>query len=219
MQELLWDGREVHFVPVRGNGSNTDRLSTWHLLSRVGLQAFRESFIQQINMIASRREYASINVFAHSMGSALFAEIVEILATDKPNSKLGTIAFLGSVCHRSHSSKLFNCSDCFVNDVGTRDYWPYLASTLRPDSYSDVGFSGFLNAFAHDRFFAHDHATCTSFEHIKAELVPLISASEVKPLGSPKATPRNFNAYVYVRRAVWALAAFLAAWLLASTIL
>lgn len=203
MQELLWDGREVHFVPVRGNGGSTDRLSSWHLVSRLGLQGFRKSYALQISTLASKKNYASINVFAHSMGSALFADIIGTAARDLPKKKFDTVAFLGSVCHRRHAKTLNENAELFVNDVGTRDYFPFIASIIRPESYSDVGFVGFLNAFAHDRFFEHDHTNCTSLEHIKDGLVPLISTAEVRPLGSRKVSPRFFNVFVYVRRVIW----------------
>ncbi|MFV0643168.1 MAG: hypothetical protein ACK5NN_01500 [Sphingomonadaceae bacterium] len=218
MHELLWDGREVLFVPVRGNGGSIDRLSSWHLVLRIGLQGFRDSFVDQISAIASRKNYASINVIAHSMGSALFADIAQSLVRKNPNLKFGTIAFVGSNCHRRHGLALFDCSDLFVNDAGTKDYWPYIASIVRPDSYSDVGFAGFLNAFACDRFFSHNHTTCTSLEHITTEIIPLISSSEVKPLGSPRAVAKHYNAFVYGRRAVWVLAVTLLLLPLASTI-
>lgn len=204
-QELLWDGREVLFVPVRGNCSSEERLSTWHLLSRLGLGGFRNSFKNQIKEVSSKTEYASINVFAHSMGSAIFADIVESLVKEIPKKKFDTIVFLGSVCHRRHGQSIYNCSHFFVNDVGIKDYWPYFASIARPGSYSDVGFAGFLNAYARDRFFSHDHTTCTSVEHIRNELIPLISTSEVKSLGIRRTNPTGYNRFVYFRKTVWVL--------------
>lgn len=218
-QELLWDGREVHFIPVRGNGGNTDRLSSWHLLSRLGLSSFRKSFSNQISVLYSQREFASINIFAHSMGSALFSDIAKDLLTELPIAKFNTVVFLGSVCHRKHAQRLHECAELFVNDVGTKDYWPFWASTARPDSYSDVGFAGFLNGFAQDRFFSHNHTSCTSLEHLKNELVPLISKSEVRPLGSPRAKRPKFNTYVYIRRAIWVLTALLVVWVLPNAFL
>ena len=152
------------------------------------------------------------------MGSALFSDIAESVASTLPKGKFDTVVFLGSVCHRSHAQKLHGCTELFVNDVGTKDYWPFWASTARPDSYSDVGFAGFLNAFAYDRFFTHNHSSCTSLEHLKDELVPLISKSDVRPLGAPLTERPSYNAYVYFRRAIWALAAFLAAWFLSAAL-
>lgn len=219
MQEVLWDGREVHFVPVRGNGGNTDRLSSLHLLSRIGLASFRKSFSNQINTLRSRREYASINVFAHSMGSALFTDIVNDLAGALPEARFDTVVFLGSVCHRKHAQRLNGCAELFVNDVGTKDYWPFWASAARPDCYSDVGFAGFLNGFACDRFFSHNHTSCTSLDHLRDELVPLLSKSDARPLGAPVAERPNYNSYVYLRRAIWVVAAFLAIWLIPITLL
>jgi pimeloyl-ACP methyl ester carboxylesterase len=217
-EEVLWEGREVHFIPVRGNGGNTDRLSSWHLLSRIGLSSFRRSFSNQINTLRSQREYASVNVFAHSMGSALFTDIVDDLASALPKARFDTVVFLGSVCHRKHAQRLHGCAELFVNDVGTKDYWPFWASTARPDCYSDVGFAGFLNGFAYDRFFSHNHTSCTSLEHLRDELVPLLSKSDVQPLGAPAAERPNYNSYVYFRRAIWVIAAFLAAWLIPSAL-
>lgn len=220
MQEVLWDGREVHFVPVRGNGGGTGRLSSLHLITRLGLIGYRKHFVSQINDIASQKDYHSINVFAHSMGSSLFADIVENWPHDlmSDQKKLGTIVFLGSVCHRRHCSKLYKISKRFVNHVGTKDFLPYIASIVRPDSYSDVGSFGFLEGYSQDQFFTNNHCSCTSFEHIKSEVLPLISSSEVRPLGSPEAVVNHFNAFVYVRQVIWVLAVILATWLLVATI-
>jgi pimeloyl-ACP methyl ester carboxylesterase len=120
-EEVLWEGREVHFIPVRGNGGNTDRLSSWHLLSRIGLSSFRRSFSNQINTLRSQREYASVNVFAHSMGSALFTDIVDDLASALPKARFDTVVFLGSVCHRKHAQRLHGCAELFVNDTSRRN--------------------------------------------------------------------------------------------------
>lgn len=219
MQELLWDGREVHFVPVRGNGGNTDRLSSWHLLTRIGLSSFHKSFSIQIKTLLLQGEYASVNVFAHSMGSALFTDIVNDLATVLPKARFDTVIFLGSVCHRKNAQRLHGCAELFVNDVGINDYWPFWASTARPDCYSDVGFAGFLNAFVYDRFFSHDHTSCTSLAHLRDELVPLLSRSDVRPLGAPVTEKPKYNSYVYFRRAIWVVVAFLAASLVHAALL
>lgn len=213
VQELLWDGREVVFVPVRGNGGGTGRISSFHLITRLGLAGFRESFVKQIVTVAAKYPHASLNVFAHSMGSSLFAELMPNIRKKYPDLNINTVAFIGSVCHRRHSEVLFSNSALFVNDVGNKDYLPFLASTARPDSYSDVGFSGFLDSFTLDRFFSHDHTSCTSFDHIKEYLVPLISKEEVRPLGVIMAKPRFQNLTTYIRRAIIGIAAISLAWL------
>jgi len=152
------------------------------------------------------------------MGSALFSDIAENVAGQLPKGKFDTVAFIGSVCHRRHAQRLHGCAELFVNDVGTKDYWPYIASTARPDSYSDVGFAGFLNGFAYDRFFMHNHTSCTSLEHMIDELLPLISTTDVRPLGAPLAEPPHYNTLIYIRRSIWGVVALVVAWLLASAI-
>lgn len=210
-ENLLWEGREILFVPVRGNGGGVERLSTWHLVTRLGLSGFRQSFVEQMRDISSREDYATVNVFAHSMGSALFADIVHRAAADLPGGRFDTVAFLGSVCHRRHARTLYDRAHLFVNDVGTRDYWPFAASIVRPFAYNDVGFAGFLNAYAFDRFFPNDHESCTSLRHLREELVPLISTgSDVRPLGRPLVRRPKFNTFVYLRRAAWGLMAAIA---------
>jgi len=206
-ENFTFNGREIIFTTLRGNGiSSTGRLSSLHLVTRININSYRSSFLRQID--AQLKEYpeANVSVFAHSMGSALFADIVGEVANKmkKQGRALENIVFVGSVCHRKHSEKLMNSCQRFINDVGVRDMWPFRASVIRPDAYSDVGLWGFRDGFlTGERYFYHDHTSCTSVEHMKEKLIPLFDENMPIPFGSNGARPsRSEHTYEYFRRAM-----------------
>lgn len=206
-------GREIVIKPVRGNeSSGTGRLSTYHLIMRIGLQEFRRSFVSQIETNIDAYPQSPVSIFAHSLGSSLLAEILPDVQKlmEVKGRKIENIVLLGSVCHRSQGKTLRTCCENFINDIGVNDLWPFRASVARPDCYSDVGLWGFLNGYPTlERYFHNNHTTCTSLEHFERNLLPLLGMEEPIPIGLPRGTkgarPRlSENAYVYTRRALWA---------------
>lgn len=200
-------GREVVFRTIRGSKrSGTGRLSSWHLISRLGLESFRQSFIEQISLNLDEFPDSPVSIFAHSLGSSLFAEIVDDVKSimEKQGRRIENIVFLGSVCHRTAGLTLKANSRRFINDVGINDLWPYRASVIRSSTYSDVGFWGFRDGSpTRDRYFHNDHSTCTSIQHIEQNLIPLLEFDAPVTLGIKGARPpRSDNYYEYWRRAL-----------------
>lgn len=219
-------GRPILCKPVRGNGGNIDRLNSLHVLTRVGLQSFRNSFRSQINHVLKKNPAYTVNIVAHSMGSSVFSEIVQDVNDDIEalGYKLNKVVFLGSVCHRKHSSRISDCCETFINDVGRRDLVPYLASIANPWCYGDVGTRGFLDAYvSFDRFFNHNHSSCTSISHLKEHVLPLIETSQLTEEGS---YPRPFkkalvssNIYAISKWAFWVLGPLLVLLILYAAII
>ena len=200
---FTWEGREVIFRPVRGDGkSNRERLSTFHLFTRINLENYKNSFKEQILFHINKNTDATISVFAHSMGSALFAEIIEDVSKDLKgsNRRLSTVAFIGSVSLRRYGKSIAENCDVFVNDIGVNDYWPYIASIIRPNKYNDVGFLGFRNAYTVERYFPNDHFTCTSQEHLVNYLIPLIDTTGPIRMGPGARHKKSYNFYVNLSR-------------------
>lgn len=199
------NGQEIIFRPVRGNGrSSSGRLCTSHLITRFALEPFRRSFSQQIKFNLEKHPNALVSVFAHSMGSALFTDIVEEISQHLASEgrQLENIVFLGSVCHRRHSERLSSNCHRFINDVGVRDHYPFLASTVRPDHYSDVGLLGFSDGYRQaDRYFNNDHSSCTSIEHMENYLIPLLDRGFPFKYGEGARPRWSENNYEYTRRA------------------
>lgn len=205
-----WAGRPILCKPVRGNGRNTDRLNLLHVVTRFGLQAFRENFEAQITHVVTNHDAYTVNIVAHSMGSALFSEIIENVSRKlkKQECRLNKVVFLGSICHRKHSKAIASHCNSFVNDVGRKDHVPFLASIVNPLRYDDVGTRGFLDGFVSlDRFFPHSHKSCTHISHLKNKVIPLIETNVLIELGSHNDTLEEAtvpaNLYVYLRWLVW----------------
>lgn len=203
------EGREIEFRSIRGNiKSSTGRLHSGHLVTRLGLKGFRENIIQNIDIWSERFPESPISIFAHSMGSSLFAEAIPDIreALSKRGLTLNVIAFLGSICHRKHSPAIFDFCDKFINDVGVNDMWPWRASTILPFCYSDVGLLSFGDGRPLERRFLNDHTSCTSQEHVEQYLLPFLSDNAPRSQGvhigaRPK---RSYNTYSYVRHGVHA---------------
>lgn len=216
LEAETWAGRRLHCKMVRGDGRFSDRLNTAHLVSRIGLNKFRSSFVSQIAHGVARCDPYSVNIIAHSMGSALLAEAIEEISESlaKRDLKLSTVALLGSVCHRRYSERIAKSCNLFVNDVGRWDILPFFASLVRPRHYSDVGLRGFLDGYVDkDRFFNHTHSSCTKMEHIKSRVLPLIETDRLQVEGIVKSKykgpKRSSTFYTYLRRFIWVMTALL----------
>lgn len=208
---LTWDGRDILFRAIRGDGGSSDgRLSSFHLVTRIGLNGYRQSFRHQIKTLAARHDSVTITICAHSMGSSVFADIIRDVSRDLEalGRQIDTVVFLGSVCHRRQAARIRDHCAMFYNDIGVRDHWPFLASIVRPDSYSDVGLWGFrIPAYARDRIFDNDHFSCTELGHLQEKIVPLLGVN-ARPGDHPRLTRRlSYNGYIYVKRAAWVLIA------------
>lgn len=215
-----WAGHPIVCRPVRGNGRYADRLSVLHLVTRFGLRRFRKNFVSQIAFGLTQYEALTVNIIAHSMGSALLSEIIEDVdkSIRETGKSLNTVVFLGSVCHRKHSEKIATRCNRFVNDVGCQDMWPYRASIVNPFTYGDVGTRGFLDGYVYmDRFFNHNHTSCTELSHIKDKVIPLIETDDLIEHGvhnsSLAKNDKSDNYYVYLRRAIWIGVIIAAVWL------
>lgn len=203
--QFTTSAREIIFKRIQGNGkSGTGRLSSWRLVTRIGLEGYRKSFLKQIK--SNLRDYptASVSIFAHSLGSSIFADIAgetrEVL--EKQGREIENLVFLGSICHRKHSESLKTSCLRFINDVGVLDMWSFRASVVRPCAYSDVGLWGFLDGYPKvERYFWNDHTSCTSIEHMKEKLIPLLDIEDPIPLGIKGARPsRPDHQYHYFKR-------------------
>lgn len=216
-----WAGRPILCKPIRGNGRNTDRLNIFHVATRFGLGHFRSNFKSQIDFVLDKHDAYTVNVVAHSMGGALLSEIISDISQSiiSKGYKINRVVLVGSVCHRSHSENIASNCNLFVNDVGRMDIVPFIASVINPFRYGDVGTRGFLDAFvSYDRFFQHDHKSCTSVSHLKSKIIPLIETDHIVEIGSEgssfEGSRFSANTYVYARRAIWLLIAAIVIYLI-----
>ena len=203
-----WRQRELEVRTVAGY----DRLSSLHLVSRIGISAFKAAIKDQILDTSQKFPDHRISFVCHSMGSSLFSEVIEDIYSFKDlaneGSDLGqrfeSIVFLGSICLRKKSQSLSKCCQNFVNDVGLRDILPWVAMTIKPLKYNDVGRFGFGNSYTVDRFFSNDHSSCTGESHLLEKVLPFLSGDYlIEPV--PPTTSIHLTRYTYLRRMIWGI--------------
>ena len=186
-----------------------DHLGLTDLLLRHRLWKFRSDYKQQITSATEKRqdEHGALDIYfvCHSMGSSLFAEILEELELkirEKQNS-IKNIVFLGSVCRRTASTLLGKSCKQMVNDVGQKDIWPVVASIINPLKYDFVGRFGFSRTMIEDRFFPNNnHSSCTELDHFTNWILPIIEDGIIKNSGV-RLEDQKFNTYRLVVKLFW----------------
>ena len=90
-----------------------------------------------------------ISVIAHSFGTYVVSQIIE----ENFDIDLHRIIFCGSVVRSDFPfhNNLHRFSAPLYNEIGTRDFWPLIASTVTW-GYGSVGSDGFQNPAVHDRW-------------------------------------------------------------------
>ena len=145
-------------------------ISTWNLFSRIGTERIKSKIRADVqNIVIKYGESHSISVICHSMGAALFAEILNDV-----DYKFDKIILLGSVCHRQHALTISKNCNYFMNQCGTQDRWPIIAEAVNWIKYSATGTVGFKRHYSNDTFFDNDHATCTEQPHMDSYVIPLL---------------------------------------------
>lgn len=185
---------ETFSDPIIAIKSYGGRISSRHLITRLGLKAIRDEVKGQIVKVKIDHPYAEISLICHSMGTDIFSHIV-----DDIDFRFRFVFFIGSICRRSSARKVARVCDYLINHRGVWDPWPIIASIVRPDKYSPTGTFGFnTGAYVNDRIFTNDHATCTSTEHVMGFIMPVING--IQPL-NPRVTGGGFgfNTYSYIK--------------------
>jgi hypothetical protein len=203
-----WSQRTLEVRTISGY----TRLSSFDLLLRFRLKSFRSAIKEQVVDVCEKFPSHKVSFVCHSMGSSLFAEVIEDVSSISDQSNPGhilgqrfeNIVFLGSTCLRRRSREISGCCISFVNDVGTKDVFPWLATIARPLSYDDVGRFGFRNGYAIDRFFPNNHTSCTQEHHLIHSVLPFLSGDYLVEPVPPKGSI-HLTRYTYARRAIWML--------------
>jgi hypothetical protein len=174
------------------------RISSRHLVTRIGLRKIRDDVKNQLLHIIAEHSGAKISLICHSMGTDIISDIL-----DDVRHRFEYIFFLGAVCHARKAAKISKSCDFFVNHRGTFDYWPIVAEILRPRKYSATGTFGFnRSAYVNDLLFNNNHETCTQKFHIYKYVLPTIIGT--KPLYPKKIIhPFDLNFCFYIRWAIY----------------
>lgn len=139
---------------------------------------FRASHVNKIardiRRIKTEEESARIYVIAHSYGSYIISKILD----DHPDIRFEKIILCGSIVSRGYpwdrNARELR-KDSIINDVGTRDIWPVVA-TFTTFGYGSSGRRGFQNASVTDRYFDYAHSDFfeESNDHIAKYWRPII---------------------------------------------
>jgi hypothetical protein len=151
------------------------RYSSLPFLWGKGAASRRRTIQEQIERICAGHPGAVIDVFCHSNGTKLFAEVV-----GRIDKTFSTIVFAGSICRRAEAEAIASKArrKPVWNICGVRDRWPIIACALRPDLFEHTGVDGFLDHRINDRFHDFGHSGAREPEFIKNELVPLFLFGE-----------------------------------------
>ena len=169
--------------PIEGFKSFGGRISSMHLITRIGLTSIRDDVRAQVNKIKIDHPSADISLLCHSMGTDIIFDIIESI-----DFNFNYIFFIGAICRTDKAQKIRRRCKTFINHVGVRDPWPILAALIRPDKYSSVGTFGFnRTTFVNDIRFDNNHETCTFTDHVFSFIIPVI-------LGLEPLYPRNVRA-------------------------
>ncbi len=135
--------------------------------------------VRDIRRIKSEEPLAKIFVIAHSFGTYITSKILE----DHPDISFEKIILCGSIVRINYpwdrNAKGMR-KDSIINDVGTRDIWP-LVATISTIGYGSSGRRGFQNASVTDRYFDYGHSDFFEFdrEHVKKYWRPIIEENKI----------------------------------------
>lgn len=122
---------------------------------------FRRAPVRKIEIeirdIRRREPKARIMCIAHSFGSYVVSKILK----NHPDIEFERIILCGSIIPRDFRWDLYAnrmTRNSIVNDVGTVDYYPLLA-TCASVGYGSSGYRGFQNSIVCDRYFPYGHST------------------------------------------------------------
>ena len=116
-------------------------------------------------------------VIAHSFGSYIISRILR----DDPDIQFSRVILCGSIVAQGFrwDTVPFDKLDApILNDVGTKDWYPALATGLTL-GYGPSGCLGFQNARVRDRFFNYGHSDFFTEHHISKYWRPFIERGEI----------------------------------------
>ncbi|HCL4388601.1 hypothetical protein I5G05_03560 [Pseudomonas aeruginosa] len=115
-----------------------------------------ERIVREIRNIKREEPLAKISVIAHSFGTYITSKILQ----DHPDIVFDKIIMCGSIVSRDYpwnrNARGMNKSS-IINDVGTRDIWP-LVATCTTLGYGSTGRRGFQSSCVTDRYFNYAHS-------------------------------------------------------------
>lgn len=134
---------------------------------------------QDIRDARAMEPNAQFMVIAHSFGSYILSRIL----ASSPDIKFSRIILCGCIIPTSYRWGLYTKEmerNSILNDVGTRDFYPVLA-TFSSIGYGSSGRKGFQTPIVKDRFFNYNHSDFfePKYNHISTYWKPFIADGEI----------------------------------------
>lgn len=142
----------------------------------------------ELHAITSDFRNARISILAHSFGTYIVSNVL----MDSPDIRVHRLCLCGSIVDRSFHWKRI-CPDQvtqIVNDCGTRDIWPLMASGFSV-GYGASGTFGFRSSVVVDRFHRFGHSDFFSKSFAKEFWLPYFEFGEVKDPEEDQEHPRS----------------------------
>ena len=128
-------------------------------------------------------------VIAHSFGSYIVSRILR----SERGMQCERIILCGSIVPRHFQWAEFARSmskDSIINDVGTADFYPVLA-TFASVGYGSSGHLGFQTARVTDRYFPYGHSDFFNAEHVRRFWRPFITDGRIETSAWDVKKPKN----------------------------
>ncbi|QNB10309.1 alpha/beta hydrolase [Paraburkholderia tropica] len=142
---------------------------------------------REIRTIKAKHGDVDVSVVAHSFGTYVMSKIFD----DATDLRFHRVVLCGSIVPTKY--RWDKVSDrihgTVINDVGTRDYWPVIASKASW-GYGASGTFGFKTATVKDRFHDCGHSEFFSDDLMSRFWVPLLQDGQLVPSAWTRTRPR-----------------------------
>lgn len=177
------------------------RISTWMLVLGLFAEEVRQSVVGDIRKLLADFPDAHCSIICHSNGTKVFSDIA-----NEFSGVFKYFFYVGSICHHDDARRLHDVPKRRVlNDCGCKDYWPFLAAVVRPDTFGVTGVCGFN--WGHkilDRYFPFGHGGGVTYEHIDRQILPVVRHGR-PPLSTHRCNGLCKHAPIYLRYTLVAL--------------
>lgn len=141
---------------------------------------------RELRVLHEQYPNADISVVAHSFGTYVIAQIL----SEKVDIKIHRLQLCGSIIPKKYrwDQVKERISGKVLNDAGTRDCWPVMASLLSW-GYGASGTFGFKTVLVKDRFYDCGHSDFFGDEHMRKYWIPMLVDGQVVPSEWSKSRP------------------------------
>lgn len=134
--------------------------------------------LRELRTLRIQHSNSDISVVAHSFGTYIMSQIL----SDETDIRLHRLQLCGSIIPLKYrwDKVTSRINGVVINDAGTRDYWPVIASLISW-GYGPSGTFGFKTASVRDRFHNCGHSDFFSDEQMDTYWLPLLIDGQLVP--------------------------------------